>query len=205
MRFHFGDLPSSEEKTLDLEGWHRIHSPSSRLGYLLAGLVGFLFPNLLCAWLIIVSLLAAQSEGTEAPVDAATPWGAVILALLLFIPLHELLHAAWHPQWGLSPQTVLVAWPAKLRFGVYYEGCMARRRWLLMRLAPLLFLSVLPAGLLGLFHWLPVAFALQIFLQVLMLVNGIGSGGDIVAVAWVLFQVPSGAQICTIEGKAYWR
>jgi len=92
-------------------------------------------------------------------VDAATPWGAVIVALLLFIPLHELLHAAWHPQWGLSPQTVLVAWPAKLCFGVYYEGCMAQRRWLLVRFAPLLFLSVLPAGLLGLFHWLPVAFA----------------------------------------------
>ena len=81
MRFHFGDLPSSEEKALDLEGWHRIHSPSLRLGYLLAGLVGFLFPNLLCAWLIIVSLLAAQSEGTEAPVDAATPDEAVSTAV----------------------------------------------------------------------------------------------------------------------------
>jgi hypothetical protein len=129
----------------------------------------------------------------------------MLLALLLFIPLHELLHAIWHPQLGLSPRTVLVIWLKRLRFGVYYEGCMTRRRWLSMRLAPLLVLSVLPAGLLALFHLFPVSFALETFLQVLILVNGIGSGGDVVAVIWVLRQVPSGSQICFYGGKAYWR
>jgi hypothetical protein len=127
------------------------------------------------------------------------------LALLLYIPLHELLHAIWHPQLGLSPQTVMIIWPRKLRFGVYYEGCMTRRRWLIMRLAPFIVLVVIPAGLLTLFHYVPVTFALETFLQVLMLVNGIGSGGDLVAVIWVLRQVHSGAQICFCGGKAYWR
>ena len=75
----------------------------------------------------------------------------------------------------------------------------------MMRIAPLFVLSVIPAGLLAVFHWVPVAFALHVFLQVMMLVNGIGSGGDIVAVAWVLFQIPSGVHICFYEGKAYWR
>ena len=82
---------------------------------------------------------------------------------------------------------------------------MTRRRWLAMRLAPLLFLSVLPAGLLALFYWLPVAYPLHVFFEVLLLVNGIGSGGDIVAVMWVLRQVPSGAEVCFADGKAYWR
>lgn len=205
MRLHFGDLPQSRGDKPKIEGWHRIRSPSSRLGYLLAGLIGFVFPNLLCAWLIIVSVLADSGESVETPMVPATPWGAVLLALLLFIPLHELFHALWHPRWGCTPQTVLVIWPAKLRFGVYYEGCMTRRRWLMMRIAPLFVLSVIPAGLLAVFYWVPVAFALYVFLQVMMLVNGIGSGGDIVAVAWVLFQVPSGVQICFYQGKAYWR
>jgi hypothetical protein len=205
MRLHFGDLPQSQENKPKLEGWHRIRSPDSRLGYLLAGLIGFVFPNVLCAWLIIVSVFAELGESVETPMHLATPWGAVLLALLLFIPLHELFHALWHPQRGCSPQTVLVIWPSKLRFGVYYEGCMTRKRWLIMRITPLLFLSVVPVGLLTIFYWVPVPSALHVFLQVMMLVNGIGSGGDIVAVAWVLFQVPSGVQICFYEGKAYWR
>jgi len=166
-----------------------------RLGYLFAGLIGLAIPIVLCVWSIIV--------GGEAA-DTST-WGVVVMALLLFIPLHELLHAIWHPQLGLSPQTVMVIWPRKLRFGVYYEGCMTRRRWLLMRLAPLMFLSVMPIGLLTLFHYVPGAFGLEIFLQVLMLVNGIGSGGDVVAVIWVLFQVPPKSQICFCGGKAYWK
>jgi hypothetical protein len=205
MRLHFGDLPQSREDKPEVEGWHRIRSPSSRLGYLLAGLVGFVFPNVMCAWLIIVSALAGPGGGVETPEDPSTPWSVVLLALLLFIPLHELFHTLWHPKRGCSPQTVLVIWPAKLRFGVYYEGCMTRKRWLVMRIAPLLFVSVVPVGLLAIFYWVPVASALHVFLQVMMLVNGIGSGGDIVAVIWVLFQVPSRAQICFCEGKAYWR
>jgi hypothetical protein len=127
------------------------------------------------------------------------------LALLLYIPLHELLHAIWHPQLGLSPQTVMVIWPRKLRFGVYYEGCMTRRRWLIMRLAPFIVLVVIPAGLLTLVQYVPVPFALETFLQIMMLVNGIGSGGDLVAVVWVLRQVPPKTQICFWGGKAYWR
>ena len=64
---------------------------------------------------------------------------------------------------------------------------------------------MLPAVLLTLFYWVAVAYAVNVFLQVLMLVNAIGSGADIVAVAWVLFQVPASAQICFSGGKAYWQ
>jgi hypothetical protein len=74
-----------------------------------------------------------------------------------------------------------------------------------MRLAPLLILSVLPAGVLTFVHHIPMSFALETFLEVLLLVNGIGSGGDIVAVVWVLRRVPSRTQICFFGGKAYWR
>lgn len=205
MRFHLGSLPENQVDPPEEEDWYRIHSPGSRLGYLLAGLVGLLFPFLVCGWLIVVSTLARGDEGGYSAVDTSTQWGVVVLALLLYIPVHELLHAIWHPQLGLSPQTVMVIWPRKLRFGVYYDGCMTRRRWLMMRLAPLMVLVVMPAALLTLAHFVPVSFALETFLQVMMLVNGIGSGGDVIAVVWVLRQVPPKAQICFCGGKAYWR
>jgi hypothetical protein len=205
LRLHFGNLSEDQGGPPKLEKWKRLHSPSSRLSYLLVGLIGLMVPNLFCVWLIFTSVLAEQNKGGETVVDTSTPWGAVLLALLLFIPLHELLHVVWHPQLGLSPRTVLVIWPRKLRFGVYYEGSMTRRQWLFMRITPLMVLTVIPVGLLTLFRYLPVPFALETFLQVMMLVNGIGSGGDVVAVIWVLFQIPSKSQIGFFGGKAYWR
>lgn len=209
MRFRFGNVAGEPDGHPGEEGLTRIHSPSSRLGYLLAGLVGLALPAVLFASLVAVSFYTlargAGAETSPAAVDPPTPWGAVILALLLFIPLHELAHAVIHPGLGLSSRTVVVLWPAKLRFGVYYEGCMTRRRWLIMRLAPLVGLSVVPVLLLTLFKVVPASFATEIFWQVLTLVNAVGSGGDLVAAVWVVAQVPAGAEICFRGGKAYWR
>ena len=118
--------------------------------------------------------------------ESASPWGAVVSVLVVYIPLHEALHLLGQPSWGRSDQSVVVLWPARLRFGVYYEGCMSRRRWLAMRLAPMFVLSVLPAALLALMKLWPLNVELEIGLQVLMLVNALGSGGDVVAALLVL-------------------
>ena len=209
LRFRFGEVPGEQGEPYEEEGLTRIHSPTSRLGYLLAGLVGLALPAVLFVPLAAISLLTlskgAGGQAAAASVDPPMPWGAVILALLLFIPLHELVHTLVHPGLGLSPRTVVVLWPAKLRFGVYYEGCMTRRRWLVMRLAPLICLTLIPVLLLALFKVAPASFATEIFWQVLTLVNGVGSGGDLVAAIWVLAQVPAGAEICFRGGRAYWR
>jgi hypothetical protein len=201
-------VPEARDEPAADEGLIRIHSPSPRLGYLLAGLVGLALPAVLFVSLVAASFLTlargAGDQAAPATADPPTPWWPVVLALLLFIPLHELAHAVVHPGMGLSSRTIVVLWPAKLRFGVYYEGCMTRRRWLVMRLAPLVCLSVIPV-LLTLFMVVPASFATEIFWQVLALVNGIGSGGDIVAAIWVRFQVPAGGEICFRGGKAYWR
>ena len=211
MRFRFGEVPGEQAEPSVEDGLTRIHSPSSRLGYLLAGLVGLALPAVLFGSLAAVSFYTlARGGGDQAAtapstVDAPTPWWPVVLALLLFIPLHEVVHALVHPGFGLSPRTVVVLWPAKLRFGVYYEGRMSRRRWLVMRLAPLVGLSVIPVLLLGLFKVVPASYAAELFWQVLALVNMVGSGGDLVAALWVLRQVPAGGEICFRGGKAYWR
>src|SRR5690606_15266257 len=125
--------------------------------------------------------------------------------LLLYIPVHELLHAVCYPDRGLSARTVLIVWPRRLLFAVYYDGCMTRRQWLVMRLAPFVILTLVPAGLLVLSHWVFMSYSLDILLQVLMVVNGIGSGADVVAVLLVLKQVPGPATIGFWVGRAYWR
>ena len=187
------------------DGWHRIHSPSPRPGFVLAGVIGLALPFASCVWLTVAGGLVARVRVGGKGADASTTNGTVILLLLLIIPLHELLHAIWHPRFGLSPQTVVAIWPTKLRFGVYYDGCMTRRRWLAMRLAPFILLTLVPVGLLTLFRFVSALAALDVILEALFLVNGIGSGGDVVAAIWVLRQVPAGAQVCFHGGKAYWQ
>ncbi len=122
-------------------------------------------------------------------------WWAVAVVLMTFIPLHEFLHLLGQPEWGCSDRSLLVIWPAKLRLGVYYESCMSRRRWLGMRLVPLLVLSQVQ----------PLNVELEIGLQVLMVINAVGSGGDLLAVWLVLKQVPPAGQLCFRKGRAYWR
>ena len=204
MRFRLGNVPQGTDVPAEAEGWHRIHSPASRPGYLLAVSTGFLSFVVLCGAASIVSALVGLASGQEAPASTS-PLAGVIWALLLYIPVHELLHAVWHPRAGLSDRTVFVVWPARLNFGVYYDGCMSRGHWLRMRLAPFLFLSVAPALILAGLRTQPAPVAVTAFFEALILVNCIGSGGDIVAAVWVARQVPRNAHICFAGGRAYWR
>ena len=205
MKLHFGDFPQVDATAPEAQGWRAIRSPAGKLGYGLAALVGMALFAGLCSALSLWSLAVGERGGYATMGESATPWSAVLLVLVAYIPLHESLHLLGQPGWGRSDQSVVVLWPARLRFGVYYEGCMSRRRWLGMRLAPMIALSVLPAGLLALSKLWPQSIELEIGLQVLMLVNALGSGGDLVAALLVLRQVPPAGQLCFRAGRAYWR
>jgi hypothetical protein len=74
-----------------------------------------------------------------------------------------------------------------------------------MRLAPLAVLSVLPALVVALLELGGAAADVQVGLQVMMVVNALGSGADVVAAILVLRQVPAKADMCFQSGRAYWR
>ena len=204
MRLQLGDIPKGEGTSPEALGWRAIRSPKARKVYWLAALVGLVLLTGLCAGLGAWSLAWGNTGGATAN-DAASPWVVTLVVLALYIPLHELLHLLGQPGWGRSSRSVVVLWPAKLRFGVYYEGCMSRRRWLAMRLTPLVVLSVLPAFALALLQVQPLGPDVEVGLSVLMVVNTLGSGGDVIAAILVLGQVPSAAYLCFQEGRAYWQ
>ena len=112
--------------------------------------MGVLLLTVLVGGLILLALVSPAREQPSPDLEFPTPWGALILTLILFIPLHELLHLVWHRGGGRSPQSLVILWPAKLRVGVYYEGRMSCRRWSVMRAAPFLVLSLIPAVILAL-------------------------------------------------------
>jgi Putative zincin peptidase len=206
MRIHFGNIPPIADAQPEAEGLHPIRGPRASAAYLLAGLAGFL---LLCGPVMGLCLLSSlfAVPGTEAAPspDPPAPWGAILLTLLLYIPVHELFHLICQPHLGFSDQSVLVIWPSRLRFGIYYDGCMSRTRWLLMRSAPLIALSLIPAVVLAILQNSALDHALRTSLEVLLVVNGVGSGGDAVAMILVLRQVPSSAYLCFRGGRAYWQ
>ena len=205
MRLQLGDIPRVEETSPEALGWRAIRSPAAGIGYWLAALVGLVLLSGLCAGLSMWSWAVGNRGGMATTGDAASPWIAMLIILAIFIPLHELLHLLGQPGWGWSSRSVVAVWPAKLRFGVYYEGCMTRRRWLAMRLAPLIMLSVLPACALALLQVQSLSPDVEIGLQVLMVVNALGSGADVVAAILVVAQVPPTACLCFQAGRAYWR
>ena len=205
MRLQLGGVPRVEELSPEALGGHPIRSPDARWSFWLAALAGFFLLSGLCAGLGTWLWVVEDSAGMATASDAAAPWFAVLIVLAIYIPLHESLHLLGQPGWGRSRRSVVVLWPSRLRFGVYYEGCMSRRRWLAMRLAPVVLLSVLPACLLALLQAQPVTPDLEVGLTVLMAVNALGSGGDVIAAVLVVAQVPPGACLCFRAGRAYWR
>ena len=205
MRLQWGEIPYSESVSPEARGLRVIHSPATRKIYWLAALAGLALLGGLCTGLSLWSWVVANKAGMATAGDAASPWITVLVVLATFIPLHELLHLVGQPGWGMSRRSVLAVWPSKLRFGVYFEGCMSRRRWLGMRLAPFLVLSVLPACVVAVLQLHPWTPDVEVGLQVMMVVNALGSGGDILAAVIVLRQVPAAAQMCFESGRAFWR
>jgi len=205
VRLQLGAVATSEPTIPETQSWRVVHSPELRKIYWIAVVAGLAILGALCVALSSWSWVVANSAGMATSGEATRPWLVAGIALVAFVPLHEGIHLLGQPQWGMSQRSVVSIWPAKLRFGVYYEGCMPRRRWLQMRLAPLAVLSVLPALVVALLELGGGAADVQVGLQVMMVVNALGSGADVVAAILVLRQVPAKADMCFQSGRAYWR
>jgi hypothetical protein len=69
------------------------------------------------------------------------------------IAIHELVHAAIHPDRGLSERTVLGLWPSRLVFFAHYEGARSKGNFTLGIIAPFLVLAILPLMAAHQFGW----------------------------------------------------
>ena len=205
MRFSFGDHPSTLGPPSETNGWRSIRGPRPSAGYPLAAILGILLLTVLVGGLILLGLVSPTGGQASPDPDSHFPWGSLIFTLVLFIPLHELAHLIFHPGGGRSPQSMVMVWPARLRVGVYYEGRMSRRRWSVMRAAPFLVFALVPALILASTRGIQMGPDLSVALQLLMLLNALGSGADALALILVLRQVPSRAQLWFRSGMAYLR
>jgi hypothetical protein len=181
---------------------HLIRQPSHRAGLAVSVFVGMLIPFVPCLLLSLQPMLFPRAAAAQ---DAMVPWWIVFPALAVCVVVHELLHLICHPGGGRSDQSLVLIWPRRLQFGIFYAGFMTRARWLVMRLAPLAGLTLLPTVGLLLVYPAEPNFLWQQFVALVIVVNGLGAGGDVVASIIVARQVPAQAEIGIWHGRACWR
>ena len=192
MRFRLGAIPESPDFTPD-QTWRPLREPGPWLMQLFAiplGIASFAGIGLL--WLRATPLNLKL---------LATP-GFPSQGLMSFIPLivvHELIHAAVHPQCGRSEATILGLWPSRLLFYAHYDGELTRNRFVNILAMPTIIVTVVP---------LVVAIMTNRSHALVAWVstwNALFSCGDLFGILLLLFQVPSRA-ICRNQGwRTYWK
>jgi hypothetical protein len=183
-------------------GWQFVQQPKPALGLGISVLTGLGLPIIPFLLLSLETWLLPQVETNQAE---TIPWWIVFPVLLVSVVAHEFLHLLWHPGWGLSSQSLLLFWPRRLLLGVHYEGFIPRTRWLVMRLSPLIGLTVLPTLMLLAVYPYKMSFFWQQFIVLVILVNSLGAGGDLVASVIIAQQVPRGGEVGNWNGRACWR
>ncbi len=188
MRFRVGSVP--ETPGFDpAPPWHPLREPTPWLMQLYAlpvGLIAFLFFGGL--WFLLTPLKNASFDSP-----------ALLAALLICIPVHELIHALVHPGAGRSAQSVLGFWPTRLLFYAHYEGELSRSRFVAILVMPLLVISAIP---------LAVCAGLGVSSETIAFVstmNAFCSCGDLFGVLLLLWQIPRAARVRNQGYRTYWR
>lgn len=219
MRFHLGPFPENKKFDPESEGWTAfpdVNLDTIHLRALRASLVLFLLWVPLFLLVFPIELVTPQTIQIspnvfriQIPILHIPFWRILtilIATLILFIPVHELVHALCCPGWGLSADTVLGIWLPKGFLYVFHDGPMSRNRFLFVLFAPYLFLSLLSLALIMIFRsigWTP---ELILGLTWTSLLGSLLAGGDFVSLCTLLSsKVPSTALIRNNGQKSYWK
>jgi hypothetical protein len=196
MRFKLGAPPESPDFQPEAEGWTLLRQPNPFLLQVLAIPVAALVVLVLAfGWYFLTAL---------ATTPVTLHGGSLLVFILVFllglgvlIAVHELLHGAGHPGFGLSSATTLGFWPSRLLFYAAYRGVMSRNRYLWVGFLPFLVLSVVPLLVAAVFAVNPIP------LFLVSMVNGLAACGDFIIFTLLFWQVPAGALIRE-QGWAVW-
>ncbi len=126
-------------------------------------------------------------------------WADCAVLFILNIVVHEFVHAMAHPSQGRSSSSILGCWPTRLLFYAHYTGELARNRFLVILLLPLLVISGVP---------LLIAIALQSapdWLAYLSILNALLSAGDLFGSGVVLRQIPGTATVRNQGYFTFWK
>jgi hypothetical protein len=127
-----------------------------------------------------------------------------LLILVFTVPVHELVHALFTPNWGLSSKTIFGVQNGKGLFMpyVYYDDEQPLWHFLLTGLAPTIVLTVLPIMVILI---TPLSHITRAGLGFLSLYNAGIAGGDWVLLVWFSTRLDLRSYVRQKEWKLYWK
>ena len=188
MKFVLGPIPDDQAFQPEAEGWRPLKEPDPILLNVLA------IPVAAVTMLLLILFIRFFT-----PMKLEEVLRPFLVAFLIIIPIHEFVHAFLTPRMGLTRETVIGFWPARILFYAFYLGELSRERFLIVLLGPALVITVLP---------LAVIAALQINAPILAsaaVANGLGAAGDLVGLFVLGWQIPRGAVVKNKGWRSYWR
>ncbi len=189
MKLHFGSPPENPDFDPEKGGWTPLWELTPRMIQVL-GIPGSVF----LGFLAVVAFRRLSPIGESVPPVWALPG-----IFFLVLPLHELIHALFHPGNGLSDKTIIGIWPGRLAFYARYQGIMGMARRMTTIIMPFLLLTVLPIGAMGILG------KGNIFIALAATFNAMVSCGDVIAFFTILIQVPTGACLQDKGWRTYQR
>jgi hypothetical protein len=189
MNFIVGPIPENPGFDPEREQWSGINEPDPIRLQLWA------IPVVLTVGGVLVLLFLSVTPVRLTDV----PLPLYIIVFPFLVPVHEIIHAVFHPRQGLSEKTFIGFWPKALLFYAHYEGELPRNRFILILAAPFVFLSLGPVLLSALWQsphplWAAVS-----------ITNGLSAAGDLLGIPLILFQIPGDALIKNKGWRSYWK
>lgn len=146
----------------------------------------------------LLSYFTVFSYSQYAKSHAQSIYYETIIGLFLVAIMHELVHLAASPKFGLSPQSIFGIWPKKLIFYVFYVGQLTKARLVWIASAPMIVLSVLPILLASIFHWNSEQLGL------VAIFNSMLSGIDAITMYLILSEIPKSSLVRQSGDNVYY-
>lgn len=184
-------------QTLEISGAQPIRLPALLVISFAGVLVGGVLLAAAAALLQLTGQLPDLMKQFKLALDTQPPL-IFLGSLALVLMVHEAVHLLFYPGSVASDRKILGILP---KTGLAYAWCglpMRRNRYLLVGIAPFLFLSVIPLVLFS-------SYPSQVGpLLPMVLFNMLGAGGDAMVLYYVLRQIPSQAWLQLSGGTTYW-
>ncbi len=190
MRFHVGAIPETPDFTPD-SSWRSLREPTPWVMQFLAIPIGLAAAAIVAFLWFTITPLAKVTGTLSIP--------AFLLSFAGIVVVHELVHAAVHPMAGRSPLSIVGFWPSRVLFYATYTGELARNRFVVILLMPLVAISFVPLIAAA------VARVSSEWAAYISAFNALLACGDIFGVGIVPWQVPATAIVRNQGWRTYFR
>lgn len=154
--------------------------------------------QLLALPFLVVNLLVVYGVANLVNIGINYKSGYFLLGFLLFIPIHEVIHALIFPEPLSSNNVKFGFFPKKLVFFAFYTKEMSRNRFIFVMLAPFLIITL--TSLLSI-----ILLGGNILIENILLGNAVASCVDIMNIFLLLTQVPAKATVRNKKIRTFWK